>query len=268
MINLDSIQTIVMPDGMPHLIYEGADNSIICSIRDPIDLFKLQLLSDICQPIKIQIHYLMGSRMDRAISPFEPNTLRVVCDTLKTLSNRNIHIKDRNTFEVIFPHSQSTIDRLEARQRKDLELNFLKMGINRILNNFSCSKFTIALPDAGAEKRFYNDHIQLMQWYYHDADVVTCNKHRDISTGKLSGFHCPSQVGEMAIIIDDLCDGGGTFVGQAKELRKNGARKIGLIVYHGIFSKGQELEGIDYIVSSNSYRDLTSTTNFHCIKVI
>ena len=55
------------------------------------------------------------------------------------------------------------------------------------------------------------------------------------------------------LIVDDICDGGATFVGLAKELRAAGAKKVYLYVTHGIFSKGLPLEGIDKVFTTDSY---------------
>ena len=40
------------------------------------------------------------------------------------------------------------------------------------------------------------------------------------------------------MIVDDICDGGGTFVGLGQALKKRGAGDLCLFVTHGIFSKG------------------------------
>lgn len=40
------------------------------------------------------------------------------------------------------------------------------------------------------------------------------------------------------LIVDDICDGGATFMLLTKDLYKRGAKSINLFVTHGIFSKG------------------------------
>jgi len=40
------------------------------------------------------------------------------------------------------------------------------------------------------------------------------------------------------MIVDDICDGGATFILLAKELYAAGAKEVNLFVTHGIFSKG------------------------------
>jgi ribose-phosphate pyrophosphokinase len=61
------------------------------------------------------------------------------------------------------------------------------------------------------------------------------------------------------IIIDDICDGGRTFVELAKAIKAGRpTAKIYLIVTHGIFSAGydQLSEYVDRVYTTNSYKDI------------
>lgn len=62
-------------------------------------------------------------------------------------------------------------------------------------------------------------------------------------TGKILGthVHATDLSGLTAVITDDICDGGATFIGIAKELRRLNCHKVVLYVTHGIFSKGIEV---------------------------
>ena len=66
------------------------------------------------------------------------------------------------------------------------------------------------------------------------------DRHRDVKTGKLTGFtaYANDLKNQICVIVDDICDGGGTFLGLAQELKNKNAGDIILIVSHGIFSKG------------------------------
>jgi ribose-phosphate pyrophosphokinase len=79
-----------------------------------------------------------------------------------------------------------------------------------------------------------------------------------VKTGKLSGFKvfAESLAGKTCFIVDDICDGGGTFIGVAEELRKLNAVKIILVISHGIFSKGLSLQNVDEIYCTNSYKEI------------
>jgi ribose-phosphate pyrophosphokinase len=68
--------------------------------------------------------------------------------------------------------------------------------------------------------------------------VAYATKHRDAGTGKLSSFAVPELRTHKVLIVDDICDGGGTFVGIARALPENHTHMLGLYVTHGLFSRG------------------------------
>jgi len=92
----------------------------------------------------------------------------------------------------------------------------------------------VVIPDAGAAKKAYD--------WLDGADVVQAQKHRDPQTGKLSGFSIPvaDLEGRPCIIVDDICDAGGTFLGLAEQLRNANAGPLSLAVTHGLFSAGTQ----------------------------
>jgi ribose-phosphate pyrophosphokinase len=56
-----------------------------------------------------------------------------------------------------------------------------------------------------------------------------------------------------------LLNGGGTFIGLAKELKNKNAGKLYLAVSHGIFSKGfEELKCFERIFTTDSVREIES----------
>ena len=85
--------------------------------------------------------------------------------------------------------------------------------------------------------------------------TARCIKKRDSETGALSGFAVESGDVRDAVclVVDDICDGGGTFSGIAAVLREAGARSVSLAVTHGVFSRGIELAGIDTTYCTDSY---------------
>lgn len=72
---------------------------------------------------------------------------------------------------------------------------------------------------------------------------------------------------EECWIVHNLCDGGGYFTDISKKLRERGAKKVGLIVAHGIFSKGLPIPGIDEIITTNSYIDWDENEYLKVVKV-
>lgn len=96
-------------------------------------------------------------------------------------------------------------------------------------------EINIVFPDAGASERYagFVGHPFLNGFIY------SCEKKRDPVTGKFLGFNVPKihNPNIPTIIIDDICDGGGTFLGIAENLGVPRENLI-LCVSHGIFSKG------------------------------
>lgn len=107
----------------------------------------------------------------------------------------------------------------------------------------------IIAPDAGASKRAYSV-----------AQAIGVNKvyqawkRRDAATGKLTGFGIEPIPEGRYLMVDDICDGGGTFVG-LDNLLPNGVN-CDLYVTHGIFSNGlRELsKHFKRIITTNSRR--------------
>lgn len=72
------------------------------------------------------------------------------------------------------------------------------------------------------------------------------------------------------LIVDDICDGGGTFIALAQELRKFSPNSISLYVTHGIFSKGLDVlynAGISKIFTTNSYCELPESDTLSIIEL-
>lgn len=110
--------------------------------------------------------------------------------------------------------------------------------------------FHLIVPDKGARNKIPRA--------FHSGQITYCDKTRDPVTGKLSGFIVPNielRYNRPLVLVDDICDGGGTFIGIGKELQKY-RKSITLILYitHGLFTKGVEelLKYFDCIVTTNS----------------
>lgn len=93
----------------------------------------------------------------------------------------------------------------------------------------------VVAPDAGAAKRSAEVAHVL------DVPVIQAWKKRDIATGSLSDFgieRIEPKGRKRALVVDDLCDGGGTFVGLAPLIDIGLNQEPDLYVTHGLFTKG------------------------------
>lgn len=131
--------------------------------------------------------------------------------------------------------------------------------IENVLGDFR-PDFVIS-PDAGARDRSQAVATKLK------VPLYSASKKRDFETGKLSGFEC-EKVPETGhgLIVDDICDAGGTFLG-VKEATGLPWDRISLYVSHGIFSgteqRNRDLQkSFSRIYTTNSHHDFKySLTN-------
>ncbi len=238
-------KTFTFPDGQPHFSldlkeHENWEATIETAIRSPYDLILLLLAKDVLDMngyiTSLDIRYLLGGRMDRSIDHLQPNTLRVICRTLLGAGFRRIRVLD--------PHSQVSLKFLGA------EKVLPRKAVEKVLSTYDVWGTQIIIPDKGATERV-RSLIGERRWF-----SSQCEKVRDPATGALSWFKVldgHNLLGRTCLILDDICDGGGTFVGLAKVLKEAGAKEVHLFVTHGIFSKGLPLKGIDKVYTTDSY---------------
>lgn len=103
----------------------------------------------------------------------------------------------------------------------------------------------IIAPDKGAKERAEIFAAAMGK------PITYASKNRDVSTGRLSGFSVNVEAGRHYLVVDDICDGGGTFIGLGEKIREQGAF-ADLYVTHGIFSKGTS-------ALSDIYRNIYTT---------
>ena len=89
-------------------------------------------------------------------------------------------------------------------------------------------------PDAGARKR-----VQALAKKLGVADVRYAEKVRDPQTGRITETRVPDDIpAQPVLVVDDICDGGRTFLELAAALRDKTDQPLYLYVTHGLFSKG------------------------------
>lgn len=122
------------------------------------------------------------------------------------------------------------------------------------------NNFFLISPDAGSNKKIFD----LAKSINYTGEIIRCDKLRDISTGKIieTIVYKDDLKGRDVIIVDDICDGGNTFIQLAKVLKQKNAGKIYLVVTHGIFSAGFDGLGeyFDGIYCTNSVKDVRDGT--------
>jgi ribose-phosphate pyrophosphokinase len=203
--------------------------------------------------VHLYVPYFVGARSDRKFQDGGVNYLKqVICPIINSQNFASVTVID--------PHS----DVLEAclnNFHKYLNFNLVKHALTKIDNKDNANyRVCFVSPDAGATKKIYDVAKQ-----YKVDNVVTASKVRDIKTGNIVKTELPTMNLdgiEHIVIIDDICDGGRTFIELAKEIRKQTDKPIYLIVTHGIFSGGFERlsDELDGIFCTNSVKDIDPET--------
>ena len=179
------------------------------------------------EKVSLLLPYFPAARQDRFMVQGEALTVKVYADIINAASFEQVIILD--------PHSEVTPALLN---------NVTVVSNHQFVKKALATEtdYLLISPDGGALKKVYK-----LAQHLDGQPVIECNKMRDIKTGQLSGFKvfADDLAGKTCVIVDDICDGGGTFLGLAKALKAKNAGKLILVVTHGIFSKGfEELSAI------------------------
>lgn len=204
--------------------------------------------------IKCFIPYFPAARQDRVMVPGEPLSVKVYADIINQLKLDTVYVFD--------PHSEVTPALLN-----NCRVVNNHAFIGEVLTSISEQCILIA-PDGGALKKIYKLATALG-----GIEVIECSKSRDVATGALSGFkvYAEDLKQKSCLIVDDICDGGGTFLGLAQALKSVNAGNIYLAVSHGIFNKGfDELNAhFSKIFTTDSFRTIEAQgISQYSIKII
>lgn len=97
---------------------------------------------------------------------------------------------------------------------------------------------TFAAPDVGATNR-----IREIASYF-EAEMVICDKHRKRANEISSMVVIGDVMDKDIVIIDDICDTGGTLAKSAALLKEKGARTVRALITHPVLS-GKAYENIE-----------------------
>jgi ribose-phosphate pyrophosphokinase len=199
--------------------------------------------------IQLYTPYFMGARSDRRFTEGDANYLKqVICPIINSQKFESVTILD--------PHS----DVLEACLDNFVKINnhdIVKQALTAIDNkNDAQDRIVLVSPDAGAYKKIFD-----VAQKFGINKIITATKVRDVRTGKILHTEIPTldQHEDLQyVIIDDICDGGRTFLELAKAIHDSRpTAKVYLVVTHGIFSNGflELSREIEKIYCSDSYSD-------------
>jgi ribose-phosphate pyrophosphokinase len=225
--NKIKITPTIFPDGtsqvwkLPSKLLDAYEVRIVWefeSEREIIDLLSLRRLL-YSHPMTLHMPYLPYARQDKKVSNKSTFNLEVLADLLNSMRFSEVTSLDI--------HSKRAA-RLIKNFRNVSPLKYYYKVHDKVRPDL------IVYPDLGASKRY-----KLL------LPSILLNKQRNPLTGEL--FISPIEAPQLGVcktvmIVDDICDGGATFLAAARALRiAQPNLDIHLFVTHGIFSKGLEI---------------------------
>jgi ribose-phosphate pyrophosphokinase len=185
---------------------------------------------------------LLGQRSDRRFNIIQSFDLKIIADIINSCNFSQVSILD--------PHSDMSLGLIDNSHKVAPTL-YIKEVVGK-LKLLGIDKPMLISPDAGAYKKVFECASYL------ELETSAAVKYRD-AAGKIDLKFTGDVKYRDCLIVDDICDGGRTFIELGKQLLDRGARTVRLYVTHGYFSKGfDELkEVIDHIYCTNSVKDIT-----------
>lgn len=162
------------------------------------------------------ITYLPYGRQDKRIDNNSTFALRTFAKFVNFMRFDKVTCLD--------PHSEVALDIF-----KNFVAVYPTGRINTVMEDLESSM--ICFPDKGALLKYGQ--------MFPGRDYINALKERDQATGKILKYSLNGSARDHdVLIVDDICDGGATFIALAELLYAGGATEVNLFVTHGIFSKG------------------------------
>lgn len=255
----EGVKTLLFPDNQPHVRlqpyddrgsyagYQDCEVRVTAPIRNSIELLELLELSEALDGVfavkaELYIPYLMGARFDRRMQEGDSVDLKVIARLINSCGFKKVKL-----FDV---HSDVALQLIN---------NSVNISNEALVLEYNKPNSVLICPDSGASKKI----SRYLEINHNITDVIYCTKTRDLSNGNLTlkVLQPEKAEGRDCVIIDDLCDGGGTFLAIASQIPKmkafehTGRKSLTLIVSHGVFSKGFSAldKEFDCIITTNSY---------------
>lgn len=175
------------------------------------------------------IPYFPYARQDRVCDKGEAFSLQVACGIIELCNFKSVKVDDAhsNVLSAFFD-AGTLVNNSQASCLSGL---------------FDPKDAVLVSPDNGASKKVY-ELAKLLNLPVIEAGKVRCTKTGNIIKTTLTQIPDSDIIQSCSrlVVVDDICDGGRTFIELAKEL-KQFYKPLELVVTHGIFSKGlSELE--------------------------
>lgn len=233
----------------------GSTFRIRADIRSSENLMELLMATNAIRQhepgaeIELLMPYIPYARQDRVAVPGEALSIKVFAEIINAQKYDRVGVWDAHS-----DVSLALLDRVTHVTAAEI-ISARGRGLGLFDGR------VIVAPDAGAVKRASAVARVL------GADLVRAEKTRNSRTGEIAGTRITND-GEVGggdfMIVDDICDGGRTFIDLARALQNVSVRPRSLYVTHGIFSSGFDglRQWFDRIICANVLTDATPPDNF------
>lgn len=200
---------------------------IVGNIENSNDIMELLMLTDAIKrsypesKIYLTLPYFPYARQDRVMELGQSLSVKIMADLINAQGYNKVTIYDAHS---------------------DVTTALINRGVNIDQSEFvyffvkenSLEKCILVAPDSGALKKTMKSAQRL------GMEIVRADKNRDVKTGEiLETVVYSDDVGDKDfLILDDICDGGRTFIELAKVLKTKTTGKVYFYVTHGIFANG------------------------------
>lgn len=200
--------------------------------------------------IELFVPYFLGGRSDRL---FQYGGIHYLKQVIVPIINSQRYSK-----VIVFDPHSDVLEALITNFAKTNNSKLVKFALEKIDNkNDARDRICLVSPDAGAYKKIFDVAKE-----FQIDNIITANKVRDVKSGEIIRTEIPGLDHHKDlnyVIVDDICDGGRTFIELAKVMKDSRpTAKLYLVVSHGIFSKGLEelSQYFDGIFTTDSIRDM------------
>lgn len=226
-------------------------NDILAALYQAVEAVKVHFSP--CS-LLLKMPYVPYARQDRSFSSGDAIGVRFFAKMINGMGFSSVSILD--------PHSEVVVGLL------DNVCVTKSVAVMRSAYREWGDKWIVA-PDLGASKKA-EEFAQAVG----AKGVIQCMKVRNgskVETTVLVHEKFADSWIDHAVVVDDICDGGATFIATSEALSEYlDIDKLDLVVTHGIFSAGFDklLDNFDKIITTNSYKCADSHDDVTVLRIV
>lgn len=198
-------------------------------LQSPADQMALVMVVQAIRDISPDIRMILNmpfcpyGRQDSTFVPGQANAMKAWARLINSLGFEIVYVTDPHSIGVNLIDNVIVTDVVEY--------------LECCMEDLRTDKMVLVSPDAGANKKAH----KIAEHFEFD-ELIRADKARNLKTGEIIETLVYGDVeGKDCLIVDDICDGGMTFIKLAEKLKALGADKVVLFVTHGLFTKGLEV---------------------------